>query len=399
MKNVYNNKMTIFLLLLAFFKPICLQYYRNLQLIDSLYDVYKILAAVIILSLGFFRNGLHIKIYKQYCTIFLLGIWSVIVTVACKGYVFRAIIDFVTIYVIYIFVANGIKYNAVNVINQAWNVIFMLVILQLVSELVYPNGMPADLYSNNASNPLFFMTLDNGTASLTILGVTLLYIRKELNVKTKKPIYLVGTILCLITALLSGSTTALICTLMMVCVPLLVRFFNKHSAFDRPMIWIAIYLILFALVVLGGSNSIVAIIMSTVTGKVGFTGRTFLWEKAIEMIKKAPIIGYGRQTQKYISAWGGYFSSHNVLLEAMLQGGIVEVILWICCIYNSAISVKKCSNRYLAKIMLSSLFIVLISMMMEVSVFSNTLFLLLAIIGGSRYLNCGKMVNKNGKVS
>jgi len=230
------------------------------------------------------------------------------------------------------------------------------------------------------------MTLDNGTASLTIMAITFIYLRDKYCKKRKSALLIGEVLICITTAILSGSTTAMLCTIFMALVPPLVKIMNKHSSFDKPITWIGLYLVLFVFVIIGGSNSTLILIVSMITGKVGFTGRTFLWESALELIEKSPVIGYGRQATDYIKAWGGYFSSHNVILEAMLQGGIVEVVLWINCIIHSTIPVKTCEDKYLTRILLSSMFITLVSLLMETTVFSVYLFTILALLGNCNYI-------------
>ena len=47
------------------------------------------------------------------------------------------------------------------------------------------------------------------------------------------------------------------------------------------------------------------------------------------MIQQEPLLGYGRTTNDYIEAWGGYYSSHNYVLEILLQGGVIALGFFI----------------------------------------------------------------------
>lgn len=377
---IYKNRTMLFLLILAFFKPICFQYYSNFLIVDNVYNIFKIVVSVFVITQRFMDSYPKFSIKKQYFVIFIFGLWGVITTEINGGYISRALIDFGTVYATYILISKAIRYDAEKFITQITKVLLLLVSLQLISEIIYPSGLPADLYMNNSSNPLFFMTLDNGTASLTILAVTFVYLRNR-YCKVKKNLNVAfALMICLVTAILSGSTTATFCTLFVILVPVFIKLLNKHSAFDKPITWILSYLLIFVFVVLGGYNSIFNTIVGSWTGKQGFTGRIFLWDKAINLIAKSPVIGYGRQIQNYISAWGGDFSSHNVILEMMLQGGLIAVFLWILCIIVSTKNVRLCNDRYLIRILQSAMFITLIALMMEIAVFSVYLFTILAVL-------------------
>ena len=116
------------------------------------------------------------------------------------------------------------------------------------------------------------------------------------------------------------------------------------------------------------------------TGKEGFTGRSLLWSNSIQLIKKSPIIGYGMKNIGYLSVWGGYFSSHNIILEMLLQGGIIALILWISSLLDCFSCLKKIDNKMIKRILVSTIFVILIAFMMEAMVHSVYLFSVMALI-------------------
>lgn len=390
MRIIYKNKIILFLLLLAFFKPISIQYYSNFQYIDNFYDAFKIFVAFLVIVQRILDVFPKIKLYKSYFCIFTLGIWGIVTTFFNQGDIGRAVIDFGSIYAIYIFITSASRLNSKKLIEALSGVLFFLVILQLLSELIYPLGLPADLYTNNSNNPLYFVTLDNGTASLTILAIAAMYLKRKYCGTFSNVKMAVAVSICLLTAVMSGSTTALLCAALAALFPALIKLFNRISAFDKPVTWIMTYFFVFLLVIQARDDSIVNNFVSSLTGKSGFTGRTFLWDRAINMILDSPFIGYGRQTENYIVAWGGYYSSHNVILEVLLQGGFIQLVLWISCIVVSAKKLQDCKDQYLARLLLSTMFIILIALMMEITVFSIYLFIVLALMNSSQFIQKNK---------
>lgn len=72
-----------------------------------------------------------------------------------------------------------------------------------------------------------------------------------------------------------------------------------------------------------------------------FTGRTKMWDSAILLIKKNPILGYGYMSQESETYLLGGPHTHNVLLEQLLRGGIVYVILFAAMIFLLNGKLKK----------------------------------------------------------
>lgn len=55
-----------------------------------------------------------------------------------------------------------------------------------------------------------------------------------------------------------------------------------------------------------------------------FTGRTYIWDRAIELFCKSPVYGYGNLTQAQESRILGDVYCHNGFLEQLFRGGIGE---------------------------------------------------------------------------
>lgn len=382
MKSIYDNSKISFLMILVFFKPICFQYFSKTLIVDTLFVYAKILVAAIVLVELLLSITVRMKITlnKLYLAVIAFEGWLLLMTIYHKGAVFRSFIDFISIIVLTILITRAYRRNTMVFLNTFRNVIILLNLIQLITELIYRTGMPADLYYNNAGNPLYFVTLDNGTTGLSILGITLVLLCKNLGIfiKRKRKIkFTIEIIICTLTAIFSGSSTALLCTITFLIV-IWISKFKELKILEKSWIWAIIYVLLLTIVLLG-ENSIILQIISALTGKVGFTGRNLIWSKAIKMIKQSLFIGYGKLEHDYISIWNGFYSSHNVVLEILLQGGIIAVILWCISIWSGIKETKKIFNFETKRILVSSLFMILIGLMMEASVHSVYLFSVIAL--------------------
>ena len=117
-----------------------------------------------------------------------------------------------------------------------------------------------------------------------------------------------------------------------------------------------------------------------------FTGRYYLWESAINMIKAQPWFGYGRSAQDYISAWGGYFSSHNYVLETLLQGGVIALTFFVMTVVFAIRKSLFTRHLRITACLVFALITVLIAALMEAAVHSVYIFGAVSLCAGSCYL-------------
>lgn len=73
-----------------------------------------------------------------------------------------------------------------------------------------------------------------------------------------------------------------------------------------------------------------------------FNGRLFVWESADELIRQAPLFGYGVENSVISTFWSAGMSyAHNQVVQSLLDGGAVLLVamVWLLC------SVACCVNR------------------------------------------------------
>ena len=77
-----------------------------------------------------------------------------------------------------------------------------------------------------------------------------------------------------------------------------------------------------------------------------FTGRTKIWDSAILLIRRNPILGYGYMNQESEIILLGGPHTHNILLEQLLRAGVVYVILFATMLFLLDAKLKK-AKKYL----------------------------------------------------
>ncbi len=389
-KKIYSSGVMLLFVLIFFFKPICFQYISNLSILETVYTLGKFVIVFIALSSFILNNYPNYHIDKTIKRILIFELWILFITIVLKGNVFRSFIDLITIITMVIIVINSIKENTSKSLSILKKFSIVIIIVQLLSCIFYPTGIPSDKYFNNTGNPLYFMTSSNGTTFLCIFAITIFLLTRNKQNHWKNDICI---FLAIVTSFLSGSSTSLICSLLIIIMYIISSISNNKLIKNGKFLFV-IYVVLMYFLLM--DNSFFNNLFSLITGKTGFTGRTNIWIKAIDLIKASPIFGYGVIDEGYIKIWGGTLAAHNTILEILLQSGIIGLLLWISIILAFRKDISKISNNKIKSIFIISLFVNLISLSMESFIHSVYFFAMIAL-GAAMYQNEKEKMEKEVK--
>lgn len=110
--------------------------------------------------------------------------------------------------------------------------------------------------------------------------------------------------------------------------------------------YIGYLLAVLCIVILRLQNLFSYLIVDVLKKDLTFTGRTKMWDSAILLIKKNPILGYGYMGQESETILLGGPHTHNILLEQLLRGGIIYAILFAAMIFLLNAKLKR-SKKHL----------------------------------------------------
>ncbi|NFE74564.1 O-antigen ligase family protein [Clostridium botulinum] len=174
-------------------------------------------------------------------------------------------------------------------------------------------------------------------------GLIALYIAYILFVRFKKnkvkPILLsVLSVLCMIN---SETDASKICLIIIIIILFLSMFkgIKKLFLLDSKIYVIVLTMISVIIVFL----KIQYVFLNTDLGvDLTFSGRTFIWNNALELISSNTILGYGIQGAHITTFWGGNMNyAHNQFLQNLLDGGIVLCISFYAMILTYVSEIKK----------------------------------------------------------
>lgn len=373
MTKYIKSKWVLLFLLIPFFKPICFQYYEKLNVLETVFVVWKMISALISICLLMVYVLNRSKISKLMVWVFLFELSIVFSTGINHGYMMRSIIDAVSIvsYVALLYLA--MKYNKKGLIHLLNKYMGILMIINLVVMVFFPGGLHADLYTNN-ENALYFMVTDNGSALFLIFCILIFVVDGIIaahGISTKNKLLIAG---CFFSAVLSHSATAIFSVILLI-VSIILIFKSNITKIVNPVVLFVIYLLCFIYLITMQDNGVSEFILVNIFSRSSnFSGRYVLWKTALQMIRLHPWIGYGRIVHDYIPAWGGYFSSHNYVLEVLLQGGLLAFALFAGLILTSIKRLFLMHHSKVTNCLIFALWVIMIAALMESAVHSVYIF-------------------------
>lgn len=389
MTKYFKSKWLLMFLLIPFFKPICFQYYTKLGILENLFVVWKMVSAFISVGLLVIYILNCSRLSKLVIWTFLFEMSIVFSTVINQGYLIRSMIDAVSIISYVALLSLFIKYNKDALVRLLSILMGILMLINLGTMLLFPGGLPADLYTNS-ENALYFMVTDNGSALFLSFCVLLFVIEDfpKLHRISKKNKLFVAC--CFFSAILSHSATAIFSvTLLILSIIFICR--SNITKIVNPVILVLIFILSFIYLMAMPDNAVSQFVQVYIFRRTSnFSGRYELWKTAINMIKMRPWIGYGRIAHDYIPAWGGYFSSHNYILELLLQGGLLAFVLYAVINF---VSLKRVYPKHYGKVtncLVFTLWVMMTAALMESAVHSVYIFGVISLCYHCRYLEFEK---------
>lgn len=119
---------------------------------------------------------------------------------------------------------------------------------------------------------------------------------------------------------------------------------------------------------------------------VTLSGRTFIWNGAIETIKNSPLIGSGMKsliddkvffynsTSPYYLEFCKVSHPHNSLVAIAYRGGILALVVYLIIFYRSLRNLKRNKNHKLSNLLFISLIIIIITSLFDTMDFSGLYF-------------------------
>ena len=355
-------------LIFPFFNPTGLKYISGLKILYDGIQTWKLCACIIIWIIYLRRNRVS-KVSKFWFLCFSFQV-ALIITSLINGVYDSKIITNMLMATSLVMMTEICVCSCFNeYINQLWRIDAALVFVNFLLAIVFPKGLRFATLYKSTTNPLFFLGIDNALASQLIPFVFLATLRWAMNVKDKgqkNNLKLAGSyVIALATLMIAGSPTGIFVVAVFIILSIQFTFIKKGKIpYNLAVGAYAFFFV--SIIVLQSNNFIVSSISGLFGRSATFTGRSLLWRMAIDEIIERPFLGYG-YTAGNINVWGGMFSSHNMFLEILLQGGLFSFLLFIAITWLGIKRNMK-SPIWLSNTAFLAIFCMLLKGLMETSI-------------------------------
>ena len=242
-----------------------------------------------------------------------------------EEFAFSRVLSLVCLLGYYLLIIRG--YDSIDAILSDINKALLFTVL--ISFLFYILGNDNVLYMENATNQCFKGVVPNRN---TFSEISLFYITTSFCLFCKKKMsfltFGITSIIALYTTILTKSATSIICLIVLIGLLVVIKKKSIMNFCFSKFFWVA-YLSIFVLLVLVRSTELVSYIAGSFGKSVTMTGRSTIWVTAIDLIKDAPLFGYGYDSTVLLSNGIRENDPHNGILYILLTSGLLGVILLV----------------------------------------------------------------------
>ncbi|MCR2034218.1 O-antigen ligase family protein [Adlercreutzia mucosicola] len=273
--------------------------------------------------------------------LFCLGTIAVAATCCLSSYIYSGdsfvyILEWLPKVMVVLAVAAAAKNYFRELVAAVFIVTASLCALNLLSMIVYPNGVYESEFSPQYVN--FFYAHRNETWEIAIpaiLSSMLLdcFGSRKVTLRTMA----VVAACCAMEYLQFSATTSIALTLMITCA-VLVNFRVPRKLLNG-LTYFGAYLVAFFSIVIFRVQDHLGTILSFIGKNVTFTGRTKIWDASLTMMSDPSHwpLGYGWQFMEGYREFGIWQSSaHDTMLQILLSGGLVAVAFFVAVLAAAA---------------------------------------------------------------
>lgn len=311
------------------------------------------IAIVIILTRELFIVSLSnwmIKLYVPLVMILLYHITLLVITLAKQGTITEGLQKIFAVPVICLLLTEGGRRRLFNIIDVTCNILIVEFLLNLLvfNQWLFPTYFLVDRH-------ITFIGHVQVSAEIGILGLLIAYAELKYRVYKAKPIVLI--ILSFITMIYSRTVASYVSIILIVIFLLLENILLVKSFIVKHVKLITVIFIVLTVMWINIDN--IPVFSRFHSSIVHYTsGRTFIWDKGIELFREKPFWGYGAYGAlikpfwvQYTNGGIGFNYAHNTILQLLLDGGIVLTIIFIIMLFVYLYYVDKfindCNTKYI----------------------------------------------------
>jgi len=272
---------------------------------------------------------------------------------------------------------------------KALSTIFGLyIVINFITLLIFPKG----LYLTDKFSSGWFLGIENQFAVFLVPGTILIVISSWYNHKKISTLAWLQIVITLLTVLKIWSATAIVAIIFVVASIMLIFSKKLKNIYNFSMLGILYVALWLILVRFNSIESFQTIIVDILGKDMTLSFRTRIWEVIIDIIPDSFWYGFGINTS-VLAGVETHFVAHNMILQTILDSGIIGLLLFLICVLISGTKLQKYKKYNISALLLIGVFGILIGGLTESYRF-NYLFLLLVLSYNVKYINQRYELNK-----
>lgn len=317
------------LLCTPFFKPALLGVLEGTERIETLFDIWRMAAAVVIV-LRYFYEMLREKRRPSGAMLWLWGyLGFVALSTALHGTNYWAAANHaVTIAAFCMLLELSLRRGPEVTMDMLFYPLTVLILANFLLECLYPGGICTGGTYNYSYN---FLGIDNLLAPILVPYMFLTALRSTMRHGDLDWVSYTMIGVSALSLLLVWSATGLMGLL--VALVFLLFFYQRRwqTLFNGATAMLSGFALFFGVVLFRLQEVFSFLIEGVLHKGMSFTGRTEIWDEAIRRILASPALGYGlaQSGKVYRLRKHKYYHAHNVFLEILMEGGFCALFCYL----------------------------------------------------------------------
>lgn len=356
---IFEKQWVLTLLLLPFFKLPVFEQIDSLQIIDTLFDMAKIISFGTITAL--YINGR--KLSPIILSIIFYQLSLFFSTVINSGNYWKLAVNCGTVIGFCMITELALKKSSRLYFKTILDIYIPLSVINLLAIIIFPDGIAKDDYYGNI---FYVIGIRNGLPPVLIPLLIYGFLYSSMIGKKITGAMLFFTVVVSASIFITWSATGVAGLFMFLFFAFFIYRKNIAGVFNSlslSVLYLALYL---GIIVFRLQSAFAFIIEDLLHKNITFTGRTDIWDIAIMLIKRSPVLGYGvYEGHGLIFTRGHFYYAHNAVLEVLLQGGVISLIFYAAIFGTAAAALYKNRKYPVSQILAFGIFTILAMMLME----------------------------------
>lgn len=316
-------------LVIPYLKPAIIGVLEGTELLETGFDVWRLLAALTVTALYFY--GVFLKKRRPSAALVLLGgyLFFAALSTALHGTNYwEALNRCLTIFTFCMLLELSLWEDPMVTMDMLYYPLTVLVLANCVLVAMYPLGLCPGGNYNYGYN---LLGIDNLLPPILIPYMIFVALRSSMRCGELDLGAYVMLGVSALTILMVWSATGLMG--LAVALVFILFFYQRRweTLFNGVTGLLPSFGLFFGVVLFRLQNYFAFFIEGVLHKGLSFTGRTEIWDTAMEKILSSPYLGWGfaQYGKVYRLRKGKYYHAHNVFLEVTMEGGILALLCFL----------------------------------------------------------------------